>query len=88
MFVMFGPVLLSGLVWAFDALANSELGVKIGLTNDPRTRLTKFYQKHNPGKMQDVRGRYDGCAFIWATELNTLEPRMSTSPDSLNTVCH
>ena len=28
--------------------------MKIGLAGDPRTRLTKFYKKHNT-KMRDVR---------------------------------
>lgn len=55
MFVMFGPVLISGLVWLFDAVARSEFGMKIGLADDPKTRLTKFYHKHNPTKMRDVR---------------------------------
>lgn len=54
MFVMFGPVLLTGLIYAFDIVANSEFAVKIGMTDDPRTRLTKFYTKHNPTKMRDV----------------------------------
>lgn len=56
MFVMFGPVALTGLVFVYDYVATSEWGVKIGLSDDPRTRLTKFYKKHNPTKMRDVRG--------------------------------
>ena len=55
MFVMFGPVALTGLVFVYDYVATSEWGVKIGLSDDPRTRLTKFYKKHNPTKMRDVR---------------------------------
>ncbi|CAM9696885.1 unnamed protein product [Ascophyllum nodosum] len=54
MVVMFGPVLLTGLVFVFDYVAASEWGVKVGLSEDPRSRLTKFYQKHNPSKMRDV----------------------------------
>lgn len=55
MFVMFGPVALTGLVFVFDYVATSEWGVKMGLSDDPRTRLTKFYKKHNPTKMREVR---------------------------------
>ncbi|CAB1107310.1 unnamed protein product [Ectocarpus sp. CCAP 1310/34] len=65
MFVMFGPVVLTGLIFVFDYVANSDWGIKIGLADDPRTRLTKFYKKHNPTKMRDVdkllkkyKGRY------------------------------
>eukprot|EP00903_Cladosiphon_okamuranus_P006394 g6259.t1 len=54
MFVMFGPIILSGLIFVCDYVANSEWGIKIGLADDPRTRLVKFYQKHNPTKMRDV----------------------------------
>ena len=66
MVVMFGPVLLTGLVFVFDYVAASEWGVKVGLSEDPRSRLTKFYQKHNPSKMRDVSrggGVGLGCAF-------------------------
>ena len=55
MFVMFGPIILSGLIFVCDYVVNSEWGIKIGLADDPRTRLTKFYKKHNPTKMRDVR---------------------------------
>lgn len=55
MFVMFGPVVLTGLIFAFDYVATSDWGIKVGLSDDPRTRLTKFYKKHNPTKMRDVR---------------------------------
>lgn len=55
MFVMFGPIILSGLIFVVEYVVNSEWGIKIGLADDPRTRLTKFYQKHNPTKMRDVR---------------------------------
>lgn len=54
MFVMFGPVVLTGLIYVFEIVANSEFAVKIGLSDDPRTRLTKFYTKYNPTKMRDV----------------------------------
>lgn len=54
MFVMFGPVVLTGLIYIFDLISKTEFAVKIGLTDDPRTRLTKFYQKYNPTKMRDV----------------------------------
>lgn len=55
MFVMFGPVILTGVIFVFDWVVNSEWAVNIGLADDPRTRLTKFYKKHNPTKMRDVR---------------------------------
>lgn len=55
MFVMFGPIILSGLIFVCDYVVNSEWGIKIGLADDPRARLTKFYKKHNPTKMRDVR---------------------------------
>lgn len=55
MFVMFGPVVLTGVIFVCDYVANSDWGIKIGLADDPRTRLTKFYKKHNPNKMRDVR---------------------------------
>ncbi|CAM9308288.1 unnamed protein product [Scytosiphon promiscuus] len=54
MFVMFGPVVLTGVIFVCDYVANSDWGIKIGLADDPRTRLTKFYKKHNPNKMRDV----------------------------------
>ena len=65
MFVMFGPVILTGLIFVFDWVVNSEWAVNIGLTDDPRTRLTKFYKKHNPTKMRDVsKGNVWGCTCL------------------------
>ncbi|CAM9514950.1 unnamed protein product [Pylaiella littoralis] len=65
MFVMFGPVLLTGLIFVCDYVVNSEWGIRVGLPGNPRASLTKFYQKHNPTKMRDVdklmkkyKGRY------------------------------
>lgn len=55
MFVMFGPIILTGVIFVADYVVNSEWGIKIGLADDPRTRLTKFYKKNNPTKMRDVR---------------------------------
>ncbi|CAM9813936.1 unnamed protein product, partial [Choristocarpus tenellus] len=52
--VMFGPFVLTGLIWAFEAIASSRFGVTVGLGQDPRTRLTEFYKKHNPSKMKEV----------------------------------
>lgn len=54
MFVMFGPIILSGVIFVCDYVVNSEWAVKVGLVDEPRTRLTKFYKKHNPDKMRDV----------------------------------
>lgn len=57
MFVMFGPVLLTGLIFVVDFVVNSEWGIRVGLPGNPRSSLTKFYQKHNPTKMRDVRAK-------------------------------
>ncbi len=55
MFVMFGPVILTGVIFVCDWVVNSEWAQNIGLADDPRTRLTKFYKKHNPANLQNVR---------------------------------
>eukprot|EP01084_Bolivina_argentea_P101738 182351_1 len=61
--VLFGPMLLPGIIWAWNNVSNTELGVKLGMRMDHRTRLVKFYKEHSPEKITQVDrilGKYKG----------------------------
>lgn len=63
--LIFGPALLTVLTLGFEKVAATEWGIKMGLSKSPADKLTEFYMKHNPTKVNQVpsllkkyKGRY------------------------------
>mmetsp|Transcript_31999 Transcript_31999/g.42222 ORF Transcript_31999/g.42222 Transcript_31999/m.42222 type:complete len:135 (+) Transcript_31999:160-564(+) len=54
LFLFVGPACLPGVFWIFDKIAQSDFGKSMGLYEEPRVRLEKFYREHNPSKLGEV----------------------------------
>merc|ERR1719263_623 len=82
---LFGSALLPALLWVVDhagaavsgagGSAAAGLRVKLGLSPTPKERLTNFYAKHNPDKVDEVDGLIAKYAGNYPKMIKVLEAK-------------